>query len=100
MSDVILDWLIEMIRQFTNAGRNLQGDLKVLNDARLEYWSELATSRIDQLKREKGIKCPECGTTEYYRTIYTDDTMTKVNFYDCMMCHTHWDEEGNNLGKY
>ena len=44
--------------------------------------------------------CPECGDSEHYRIIYTDDEMTEVKFYDCMMCHTHWDKDGNNLGKF
>ena len=44
--------------------------------------------------------CPECGDTEHYRIIYTDDEMNDVKFYDCMMCHTHWDTDGKNLGKY
>ena len=49
---------------------------------------------------EENRKCPECGETKHYRIIYTDDDMTEVKFFDCMMCHTHWDTEGKNLGKY
>ena len=39
-------------------------------------------------------KCPNCGNDYYYRIIYTDDEMTEVLFYDCMMCYTHWDKDG------
>jgi len=46
------------------------------------------------------IKCPECGASKYYRIIYTDDKMTDVKFYDCMICYTHWDKDGKNLGKF
>ena len=36
------------------------------------------------------VKCPECGDSEHYRIIYTDDEMTEVKFYDCLMCRHHW----------
>ncbi len=48
---------------------------------------------------EENRKCPECGVSEY-RIIYMDDEKTEVKYYDCMYCHTHWDKDGKNLGKY
>ena len=37
--------------------------------------------------------CPNCGNSKHYRIIYTDDEKTEVKFYDCMICHTHWDKD-------
>ena len=45
-------------------------------------------------------RCPVCGNCEHYRIIYKDDEMTEIDYYDCMICHTHWDKEGNNLGRF
>jgi|SaaInl7_200m_RNA_FD_contig_71_257888_length_3413_multi_5_in_0_out_0_7 hypothetical protein len=46
-------------------------------------------------------RCPYCGDAEHYRIVYNSDTdMTDIKFYDCMMCHTHWDKDGKNLGKF
>ena len=33
--------------------------------------------------------CPNCGSMSY-RIIYTDDEMTEVDFYDCLMCRHSW----------
>jgi hypothetical protein len=54
-------------------------------------------AHYDELNKPR---CPECGETKHYRIIYTDDEHTEVKFYDCMMCYTHWDKDGNNLGKH
>ena len=33
--------------------------------------------------------CPNCGSMRY-RIVYTDDEMTEVKFYDCLMCRHSW----------
>jgi len=40
---------------------------------------------------EPFTRCPVCGS-EKYRIIYFDDEKKDINFFDCLMCRTHWDE--------
>lgn len=53
MNDEILDWLIDKVEKFTKYNNRLTGDQKHLNTIRIEYYSELAQARLDELKEKQ-----------------------------------------------
>lgn len=62
---------------------------KFIDDTR-DYVTYIELITLPLPRRGTPPKCPDCGETEHYRIIYTDDDMTEVDFFDCMMCRCHW----------
>ena len=102
----IFDWTTEEkwrhIQHFMNTHPYSEANLEYL-----KAWTKFLTApTYDEVFGKQKILTenqicpdPDCGESDY-RIIYTDDEKTDITYYDCMHCHTHWDKDGNNLGKF